>query len=245
LCGDRREKDAERPCVHTPGQQIALDGDHRRGKRRRMQHLITTMGMGIVGLALLGGCALPQERAGGGDSAAESPGDWQFAFDEASAEVTARRGAEVMVYHLRQMGPDGEELLAGLRGHDGATWALPNVGREETSETVSQEQDPLVIVPYPPSFHTPSYTTPGYPAPQGGGAHHGAPPGWDSASWGRACRIAASMAGIAGCAMISAQCAVGTSITVGGLAIPCTLFIAFACTGVGWATSSYAEGCPK
>ncbi len=240
--------------VHRPALRIALDGVRRCGRRGHMQHTITMMGLGIVGLALVEGCAPPQERASDGDRAFDTPGDWRFDFDEGSAQVTARRGTDVLVYHLREMGPDGDELLAGMTGHDGATWTIPS-GVEAAAndgdrgrgggEAVGQDQEPLVIVPYPPSFQTPSYTTPGYPPPRGGGAHHGRPPGWNSASWGKACRIASSMAGIAGCAMISAQCVVGTTITVGGLAIPCTLFIAFACTGAGWATSSYAEGCPK
>jgi len=53
------------------------------------------------------------------------------------------------------------------------------------------------------------------------------------------------MAGIAGCSAITIQCSTVSVVTVGGLAIPCSLFVAAACTAVGGAASAYAEMCPK
>nr|AYM52639.1 hypothetical protein [Aetherobacter sp.] len=215
------------------------------------------MTWGIVGFAVTGGCSLPLEDGDReyGERAADTPatsareaasasGDWQFRYDEVHQEVTARRGGAVLVYPLRDMGAEGARMITSFKGHDGATWTLPNddSSANQGAEEVGQSHDPVVVIGPPPRVATP----PVYGAGSRGGASgHGPPPGWNSANWGKACRIAAAMAGVAGCAAITAQCAVGTAITVGTVVIPCSLFIAFACTATNGAATAYMEGCPK
>ena len=127
-------------------------------------------------------------------------------------------------------------------------------GGDGGDEATDQTSDPYVIVPYPPPVTTPRYTTPGhgapwyspgYGTPRAGGHPGRPPPGWDRASWGRACQIAAAMAGSVGCLLITAKCAIGTTISVGGMAIPCALFIGFACTAATGTARAYQQMCPK
>ncbi|MEO5726723.1 MAG: hypothetical protein ABI134_08365, partial [Byssovorax sp.] len=254
--------------VLSPAVQIALDGE-RRGGRRPPMHTTTLMGLGVVGLALIGGCALPPERGGGEDGeraadvpvssahdAADRTDDWHFSYDETREEVTARRGAAVLVYPLRDMGAEGAGMIASFKGYDGATWTLPNepvMAGDGVEEVGRQEHDPLVNIG-PPRVGPPPRIGPpppiATPPVHGAGSHggttgHGPPPGWNSATWGKACQIAAAMAVSFGCAAIMTDCVAGTILTLGGVAVPCTLVTALAC-GVGaGAGASLANSCPK
>jgi hypothetical protein len=221
-----------------------------------------SLGLGCLGLVMVGGCALPQDGEGGedGERAADTPassadeagdraGDWHFVYEEPRQEVTARRGVAVLVYRLRDLGVEGATLMASFKGYDGATWTLPNddTTQSEGAEELGSTHDPLVIIGYPPPFTTPTYTTPGYPPPKGmpSGGKHGPPPGWNSATWNKACQIAAAMAAYLGCAAVSADCAADTVLTLGGTAVPCALVVGLACTVGAGAGASLAMSCPK
>lgn len=217
-------------------------------------------GLGGLVLVLVGDCTLPHksEEAEGGsaeapsspvDTVASSPEDWHFVYDEKLQVVTARRGLAALVYPLRDLGDDGARLMASFKGYDGATWTLPNndspLGGGD--EAVGRTRDPVVIIGYPPPITTPTYTTPGYPPPRGmpGTGKHGPPPGWNSATWNKACQIAAALAAYLGCAAVTADCAAGTVLTLGGTSVPCALVVGIACaTGAG-AGASLAMSCPK
>ena len=212
--------------------------------------------LSMVGALQLAGCVAAVE---GGQQAGEqvsdgehatpmSPDDWQFRFDETREEVTARRRGAELVYPLREMGTLGGELRAVFRGHDGATWSIPAGGdvTRETVEAVGQTQDPYVIVGPPPRISTP----PVYGAgshPPGGGGHtgHGRPPGIDRATWGRMCLYASVVGATLTCAAAGISCAAGTFVTIGGLAVPCTLITAMACATTGGAFTLAALDCPS
>lgn len=66
-----------------------------------------------------------------------------------------------------------------------------------------------------------------------------------ASGWGVACRAACWGAAALGCAAVSVTCAVGTTITIGGTAIPCTWAIVAACTAGGAGASVCSDTlCP-
>ena len=60
-----------------------------------------------------------------------------------------------------------------------------------------------------------------------------------------ACITACSAIGALGCATIQTGCAVGSTITVGGVAVPCLWAIWAGCGAVGGATAGCIESCPE
>lgn len=65
-------------------------------------------------------------------------------------------------------------------------------------------------------------------------------------SWkGVLCRAACWGAAAAGCAAVAAVCAVGTTFTVGGFAIPCTWAVIAACGASGGSASVCSDWCTK
>ena len=63
-------------------------------------------------------------------------------------------------------------------------------------------------------------------------------------SAGSYCRALCWGLGSAVCAAVGTSCVVGTVITVGGLAIPCTLAIIASCAASGGAASLCSDACP-
>ncbi len=216
----------------------------------------------VLGLMLVGACTVPVGADGGAseadaDDAAPAAvsgekearaaaGDWVFRYDEAQEEVTARRGPSTMIYRFKEMGDEGALLIKAFRGYDGATWSIPPMSSPSEAAAAPPLQPEYVIVGPPPRVSTPSYTTPGLTA-GGGYSHgrHGPPPGVDSRTWNRMCQIAAAIATSFTCSTILVSCAAGTYITIGGLAIPCSLIGAMACGASAGAGVSLAMDCPK
>lgn len=177
-------------------------------------------------------------------------GDWQFRYNEAREEVTATRGDAELRYPLREMGPQGEELLAVFKGHDGAAWTIPAGGdgadATESGEAIGQTEDPYVIIGPPPRVVTPPVYGAGSHPPGGGGyAGHGRPPGIDRATWGRMCLYASIVGAGLTCTAAGLSCGAGTFMTVGGLAIPCTLIVGIACATTAGAYTLAALDCPS
>ncbi len=204
--------------------------------------------MRIVILMALGGLALSGCKAAADDDMSPPASevasdttaeDWHFRYDETRAEVTARRGEAVLVYPLREMGSQGDELRLLFRGYDGVSWTIPPA----SADAEGQEEDALINVPYPPGVSTPPIHGPG--GGQSGYTGHGRPPGIDRATWGRMCLFASIWAATLTCAAATTSCVAGSFITIGGLAIPCTLMTALACASTTGAISLAALDCPS